>query len=152
MSVVLSTVAQWRRLSANERRTLLQALLLVPAMHVVVRVIGFNRLQQRIARTTPRRSRAEATAATHLRTCVVSVNRVKRFSVLGLRGNCLSQSLALTWLLRRRGLSPTLRLGARLIDGQFDAHAWVEYDGRVLNDTQDVGARFTPLTERPGAR
>ena len=152
MSAAPGVAAKWRRLSADERRTLLQALVLVPAMHVVVRVVGFNRLQQRIARTTPRRSRAEVTAATHLRTCVVSVNRVKRFSVLGLRGNCLSQSLALTWLLRRRGLEPTLRLGARLADGKFDAHAWVEHDGRVLNDSQDVGARFTPLPEWPSAQ
>jgi hypothetical protein len=72
---------------------------------------------------------------------------VKHYSVFP--GNCLSQSLTLSWLLRRRGLEPTLRLGVRLLEQKLDAHAWVVYDGRVLNDTQDVAERFTPLL--PGA-
>lgn len=111
-------------------------------MHVAVRVIGFNRLQQWVART-PIRSQPTAHC---VRTCVVSINRVKRFSLLP--GNCLSQSLALNRLLRQRGIEPALRLGVRLTGPRFDAHAWVEHDGRVLNDTQDVHTRFTPLTEK----
>ncbi len=31
-----------------------------------------------------------------------------------------------------------------------DAHAWVELNGRVLNDTQDVHTRFTPFASTSG--
>ncbi len=148
--MISSMLGKWRRLSRDERRTFMLALVMVPAMHVIVRVIGFNQLQQRIANTAPPAGHASGDTARSLRTCVVSINRVKRFSIL--RGNCLSQSFALIWLLRRRGIDPTLRLGARLTESKFDAHAWVEYDGRVLNDTQDVHTRFTPLVRKPDAR
>ena len=136
-------------MTASERATLVQALVLVPAMHLSVRVLGFSRLQQRIANTAPRAVPVAPIDA--VRTCVVSVNRVKCYSWF--KGNCLSQSLALAWLLHRRGIRPELRLGARLTGTTFDAHAWVEFDGRVLNDTPDVGARYPPLTTpRPDRR
>lgn len=144
--------ALWRRyrhLSPDERRTLRQAVTMVPSMHVAVRVLGFNALQRWVAHTPV--ALGHWTEADALRISVVSINRVKDFSLLP--GNCLSQSLALARLLRQRGVVPDLRLGARLTGPQLDAHAWVEYDGRVLNDTQDVGARFPPLsTARPDRR
>lgn len=140
---------KWRNLERDERATFRQALFLVPAMHIAVRVIGFNRLQQRVANTRPGIDVHEATATHSVRMCVVNINRVKRYSLF--RGNCLSQSLALARLLRRRGVVPTLQLGVRLTGPKFDAHAWVEHDGRVLNDTQDVHTRFTPLVGSPRA-
>ena len=146
---MLTVAGKWRRLSADERATFLHALFLVPAMHVIVRVVGYNRLQGWVANTPPRVRRPDLPTAHAVRTCVVSISRVKRLSPA--RGNCLSQSLALSRLMRARGLDPTLRLGVRLTDAKFDAHAWVEYDGRVLNDTQDVHTRFTPLAGKSGA-
>jgi hypothetical protein len=38
---------------------------------------------------------------------------------------CLPQSLAVMWLLRRRGIAAELRFGAKLGAGSLDAHAWV---------------------------
>ena len=61
------------------------------------------------------------------------------------RGNCLSRSLTLFWLLRRRGLNAHLQLGARVRDGHFEAHAWVERDGIILNERADVADRFAPF-------
>ena len=59
-----------------------------------------------------------------------------------IRGTCLSRSLALQWLLARRGIESVLRLGGRIADGQFEAHAWVEYDGVVVGSSSDVAVRF----------
>jgi hypothetical protein len=60
---------------------------------------------------------------------------------------CLPQALTLWWLLRRRGLLTDLRLGVRKTGGSFEAHAWVEYEGVVLNDQPDVQQRFAPFTQ-----
>jgi hypothetical protein len=67
------------------------------------------------------------------------------------RPQCLVRSLALSWLLSRRGIPCVVRIGvpvggdslhAEGSDG-FRAHAWVEHAGIVLNDRQDVATQFS---------
>jgi hypothetical protein len=48
--------------------------------------------------------------------------------------SCLHRSLALWWLLRRRGFDSHLRFGARRQQSGFEAHAWVEHNGVVVFD------------------
>lgn len=45
---------------------------------------------------------------------------------------CLQRSSALTCLLKRYGVSAQMVIGAQQMP--FKAHAWVEVDGRVVND------------------
>jgi hypothetical protein len=119
-------------------------------MHIIVRIVGFNRLHAWIERS-PAGAPATGAAAESVTCCTLAVNRARRYAPY--RGNCLSQSLTLLYMLRRRGVAPTLRLGVRLSAARLDAHAWVEFDGRVLNDTQDVHTRFAPFsTSNPPGR
>lgn len=41
------------------------------------------------------------------------------------KASCLTQALATSLLLARRGYSSAIRYGAKHIDGKFEAHAWV---------------------------
>ena len=59
--------------------------------------------------------------------------------------NCLEQSLVLWWLLRRRGISAELRIGARKELERFEAHAWVEVYSAVLNDSKEEHRHFVPF-------
>jgi hypothetical protein len=45
---------------------------------------------------------------------------------------CLQRSAATTYLLKKHGFPATLVLGAQ--HSPFKAHAWVEVEGRVVND------------------
>ena len=46
---------------------------------------------------------------------------------------CLTQALALESLLADAGIRAEVRIGvARRADGSFEAHAWLEHDGRIL--------------------
>ncbi|HVJ67195.1 MAG TPA: lasso peptide biosynthesis B2 protein [Caulifigura sp.] len=65
--------------------------------------------------------------------------------------NCLRSSLVLNYLLRRRGYDSQLRIGVRREGHKFEAHAWVELHDRVVNDTQDVATRFTPVADLQAA-
>jgi len=57
---------------------------------------------------------------------------------------CLRRSAAITWMLRRHGHPAELVVGASIIP--FFAHAWVELDGRVINDDETtVRARYAVL-------
>lgn len=66
------------------------------------------------------------------------------------RGNCLSQSLTLQRLLGDDAATQ-LRIGARRGPAGLEAHAWIEHEGRPLNDTADVAQRFTPFPALPSA-
>ena len=53
---------------------------------------------------------------------------------------CLQRSFVMTCLLRRRGIPAQLILGAQKFP--FKAHAWVEIDGRAINERSNVQATF----------
>jgi Transglutaminase-like superfamily len=64
---------------------------------------------------------------------------------------CLTQALATQVLLGQQGHAATLRIGvARGERGQFQAHAWVEYQGRVMIGGREAPSRFTPLPPLEG--
>lgn len=56
---------------------------------------------------------------------------------------CLRKSLALWFLLRRQGIVTQLQIGTRFEKEEFQAHAWVEYQGYVVGDRQMVKQHFT---------
>jgi hypothetical protein len=132
--------AAWQRLSARERREFLEFIILIPAARVTLLTAGFRRCAEygRPAATASALRDPDVAAS-----LTSGLRRAARFGPY--RGNCLSQSLSLLWALRRRGIDADLRLGARMTDGMFSAHAWVERRGRVLNDTPDVTVRFAPF-------
>jgi hypothetical protein len=57
---------------------------------------------------------------------------------------CLQRSAATACLLRKYGVSAHLVIGAQQMP--FKAHAWVEVDGRVVNDKQYVPEMYGILT------
>lgn len=58
-----------------------------------------------------------------------------------LRPKCLHRSLVLYHWLKMQGINPKLEIGWG--KEQNIAHAWVTYNGKVLNDRADID-RFTP--------
>jgi len=60
------------------------------------------------------------------------------------RALCLQRSAVTTCLLRRRGVAARLVLGVRPVP--LMAHAWVEVDGRPVNDWPKVGAFYDSIT------
>lgn len=61
------------------------------------------------------------------------------------QSSCLDRSFLLWALLRLRGIDSDLFLGVRREQDKFEAHAWVEIDGIVLNDTSNVREMFSPF-------
>lgn len=56
---------------------------------------------------------------------------------------CLQRSAAAAVLLRRHGWKAEMVIGAQLLP--FQSHAWVEIDGRVVNDKPYVTEMFQVL-------
>lgn len=133
---------QWASLPSDERQALLTMVWLVPALHIAVRVFDYRRTRAWIDRSGGK-IRPHADGRPRVEALRLATTRVQAYSWLP--GNCLSRSLGLYWLMLKAGYSPVLRLGVSLAEGTFTAHAWVEHEGVVLNDTQDVSVRYRPL-------
>lgn len=65
-----------------------------------------------------------------------------------LRARCLHRSLILHTWLRHEGLPSMLRIGVTKQGNQLKAHAWVELDGRIVNDERAAIGAFIPLSSR----
>jgi hypothetical protein len=61
------------------------------------------------------------------------------------RARCLHRALVLHRWLRREGLPSELRIGVQHVNGTFNAHAWVELEGRAVGESAAMLAAFAPL-------
>jgi hypothetical protein len=126
-----------------ERAMLLQAPVALPVVALALRRYGLARVQRRLLSDRPRPSPPATpverlTAARRLSWCVRAAAAYGPWPA-----NCLQRSVLLCWFLHRRGLAGDLRIGVqRADDGSLNFHSWVEHDGVVLNDAEDVGLRY----------
>ncbi len=61
------------------------------------------------------------------------------------RAMCLERSLALFYLARRAGIPVTYHQGVQ--PRPFAAHAWIEYQGAILNDVPEHVHTFRPFPQ-----
>jgi hypothetical protein len=59
--------------------------------------------------------------------------------------NCLEQSLALVWMLRRRGLAARLQVGCRRDGSELRFHAWVMGADSAPLELSEQKNPFSPL-------
>jgi hypothetical protein len=119
------------------------ALCWLPMISLALRTLGFKRTQAlllRCGKPSTRHRTDQPWAAAY------ACSAAQMVGAAAWRGpyhaTCLERSLLLWWLLRRAGIPTDLRIGVRLDAGRLAAHAWVEWDGRPLNVSADVGRRF----------
>lgn len=121
-------------------------------LHVLaaaLRFASFQRLYNILERGSPKTGRASASEEDILSSIQVNVLLVRGAAAWCIfRPTCLQRSLTLWWLLRRQGIACALRIGVRFVAGRFEAHAWVERLGLVLNDRPDIGQLFAPFATR----
>lgn len=145
----VSAWRRWRALPAPERRLALFLFFLLPAVAAALSLLGVRRVCRVLGRLASRRARLKpcpaSAGAPHLAAADARhLARLVDAAARRLPGHpaCLTRSVTLWYLLRRRALPAALRLGVRKAEGRLEAHAWVELGGEVVNDSADVGARF----------
>jgi hypothetical protein len=127
---------RFRKLSSAARIDFLLAAFLLPVISVSLRICGFrntqmwlqNRLSKKDRRKDGREIQADAAITARM------VRAATRYGVG--HPTCLAESLALWWLLARRGQAPELRIGVRKTGEKFEAHAWVEHECQALNEPE----------------
>jgi Transglutaminase-like superfamily len=135
------------RLSSGERSIVLEAAAALGTTWLGLRLAGFQRCSKILSRLIPSRTPEVGLDPSALAESARSIARLESAAARNLpwRTNCLEQSLVLWWLLRRRGIAAELRIGARKESNRFEAHAWVEWEGGVLDETNDEHLHFVPF-------
>jgi hypothetical protein len=64
---------------------------------------------------------------------------------------CLRRALTLQKMLSRRGLAAELKIGVRKQAGQLSAHAWLEYQGKPLGETEQITEQYALLKKTSGS-
>lgn len=133
-----------RRFSAlerTERGIFLRAAALLPLISLSLRLRGFRKTQAFLQKSFST-SRKEASASAHV--LADGTVRMVRAAARHSPGHptCLEESLALWWLLGRRGIDAELRIGVRKQGEKFEAHAWVERAGAALNEPESVHEHY----------
>ncbi|MDB9310674.1 lasso peptide biosynthesis B2 protein [Aphanizomenon sp. CS-733/32] len=132
------------QLSGNKRSLLVQALVLLPIVNIALKIWGLQRTQTTLKRflSTSEISVQSSTQLSQIMTSVQIVRTVARYNDSWT--SCLKQSLVLWYLLRNQGIAADLQIGVQM-QQQFQAHAWVEYQGYVIGDRQDIRQHYTLL-------
>ncbi len=124
----------------------LAALVLLPAMRLGLRLLGLRRVlalldghpgaepKENLGNVSSMKANASYRARRTGRMVAVAAGFAG--------GSCLARSIVLARLLERQGIPAQLRIGVRKDANGFEAHAWVENAGTILNDGQDVTERF----------
>jgi hypothetical protein len=134
---------KWRRFRnrpAEDRRLILRAAVIMPLTEMGLRVFGFRRWKELIEKFSLAEQHTPSLPAEVERERAIQSERAVRSVLLhGLTApNCLERSMTLWWILRSEGVQGELHIGARKAGERFEAHAWVELHGNILNDSPDV--------------
>ena len=140
---MLQRVTRFLALRRHDRWLIVRAFVWLGLLELGLRVLGFRRLTQRPwLPATAERPVGEGELRRAMR-YAWAISLAGRHHAVHAR--CLLLSLTLHHWLRREWLPSRLRIGVRKDGGALLAHAWVELDGQVVNDTAASVAAFVPL-------
>lgn len=139
--LLIQKARTWRKLSHQERSLLLEALILLPLVALSLKLGGLKRTQSLLIKLLPSSPSFPFPPCSPLLTTVNMVQIATKYH--NPWTTCLKKSLVLWYLLRRQGITAQLQIGVRQEQGEFQAHAWVEYQGYVIGDRQEVKQHFT---------
>ncbi|MDH7569867.1 MAG: lasso peptide biosynthesis B2 protein, partial [Armatimonadota bacterium] len=131
-------------LSWRERWVLIEAWWLLFVVELALRTLPYGWVDRAFSCRSAHVSPGEGA---EVRAAVESLLRLVRQAARHhpCRPLCLRQALVARFLLGRRGIPVTVRMGVRKESGTLAAHAWVEYEGHPVGEPQETYQRFTPL-------
>lgn len=131
-------------LPPDERLVLVQAWAWLFVAHVALHLVSFRRVLSVAERVVGQRPGSLRHLSSERLAQLVEI--AGRHAPM--RTTCLTEALALSWILRRRGLAGELRIGVARHDGALVAHAWLEASDGPIGELSDVEP-YAALQSRP---
>jgi hypothetical protein len=135
-----------RNAPLNHPALLGQIVFALPVIHVSLRVLGFKRTLS-LLKKFPHGATADNSDNAQQTSQAIIIGQMVNAVATRFTMSCLDRSVLLWWLLRQKGAPAALVLGAPLEKrAQFVAHAWVECDETIVNDTPQIHSHYAVLT------
>jgi hypothetical protein len=145
----MSSLGKVRQLSSSDRRLLFRSLLLLPAIHTALLVVGYSRLRTALVRIVSlgheKLPSSELEIMDEAQRIVQIVDLAARHGIY--KASCLRKSILVWWFLQEEGIQSRICFGVRLVGQNLEGHAWVESSGVIVNDSADTCARYKPMYE-----
>ena len=136
----MSRVLRFSQASARERSVLVRSFIWIALYRIGLWVLPFS-VTRRWAL-----GQVETNSKVNDEQMVTEIIRSVRFaSKFVPHASCLTQALAARKLLGECGQSAELKFGVTKSDGNFEAHAWLEMDGRIVLGKQRMHSRYAVL-------
>jgi Transglutaminase-like superfamily len=131
-------------LPRQKRRLFLKAFFWLTLVRLGLRFLSFQQLCKQM-RSRRRILRDEnRSAKVSLRQIIWAVQASGKYTPGGAK--CLAKALTTQKLMLSHGYVPELKIGVgKSSAGEFEAHAWIEYEGQVVMGALDNLAQFKPL-------
>lgn len=142
---LMNKLRTWMDLTPHERSLFIQASALLPIVAMLLHLGGLQRTQSMLARLAPQPSLPPKDAFHQAKRTAFVTGIAARYGKPW--SNCLKRSLVLWYLLRRQGIASDLRIGVRREQGEFQAHAWIEYESIIVNDSPSIHQCFTAFEQ-----
>ena len=135
---------RFRKLPAPARRIFLRAAALLPLVALRLRLQGFQVTKDRLQAATGTNLENNSDGAAEQAQLTAKMVRAAARHGIG-SPSCLEESLVLLHLLNAQGIAARLRIGVKKNIPQFEAHAWIEFDGKPLNESEALHDHYAPF-------
>ena len=141
---------KFRCLPSRYKHLLVKSIVLLGLVRVGLWLLPFQALRHLLAHMTRAHAASPGGDQASMQQVVWAVTVASQYVPAA---TCLTQALATQVLLSRRGHPASLRIGvARSEAGKFQAHAWVECQGKIVIGGAQALSRFTTFPPLDGER
>jgi hypothetical protein len=122
---------------------------MLPVIHFALFFLGYYRLRDVMEKLIPLHLVEESQSETRILQRAQEIARIVSIAAHhGLyKATCLRRSLLVWAFLRGNGIRGRICFGVRKIEDRLEAHAWVEHNGSVINDSAMVHEHYQALEE-----
>jgi hypothetical protein len=145
----MSNLNKFGKLSRGERRLLVQSILLLPVFHIALLLLGYYHLRALIEKIFPFKESSTLPSETAILERAQEIARAVSIAAQHgfYKATCLRRSMLVWLFLQREGIQNEICFGVRVVDSKLAAHAWVEYNGTVINDAANIHEHYPTLQE-----
>lgn len=117
-------MARFFKLTRSDQKLHLEVLLLMIKVRMMLWLMPFSSIKTYYSDVRPSGEKDKT---------VCKLSRSLKTVANYMPGTCLTQALVGYSLLSRHGYSSLVKIGVgKSIEGEFEAHAWLEYEGRII--------------------
>lgn len=124
----MSIIISFLKLPSEEKKVALNSFLLVIRIRIMLWMFHFSTVQNRVQKIACNYNSTPKNTITmnRLRIMIMATSRYVP------RATCLVQALAGYILFSKYGYSTSIKIGVLTENGEFEAHAWLEHDEKVV--------------------